>query len=457
MSSFLKKLNIIDSNNIEQDKIVKKLKPFFDNDNSIDSFSLKDLDNNEVDLDKFVKMISKAKKTDGYIARTCNNLLQKSLKTGWFFESRNEDFSNEVEKRFNELLFNSNLNPRGFIRQLLKNLIDYSNVFIYKIYNKNTKRLDSVWLFPSKGWKAKKIVGNIVLEWEFTSGDKTQKFTNDEIIHISYNKETHEIFGTPFMCSILEDVQLLRNIEAASIEDYFKYLSKKTIVKIGDKNSSGSAKEIESVAQYLNSLDENEDIVVSNRVDIGVIEPKYTPPEFILNTMRERTLAGLLSSNSQMGMSGSGRQDADTQETKESIIVSDFQENLEDQLNNTLIKELFKELHPNKYDFDNAVYFKFRKNQNEYERSNNHFLNLYNCGVISFDELRDKIQMNEKDFDENKSIDAIKFNWKKKESKLNQTKSNSMVSKPSVKLVKSLNQPSNQYGTNVNSKPSVKN
>lgn len=470
-NSIFEKLKIIDSTkSITENKLVKKLKSFF----GLNTFENREFNleqDESVEIDDLIRMISKAKKTDGYIARTSNSILQKSLKTGWFFESKKDSNATKIEEKFYDLLLDSGLNPRSFVRQLLKNLIDYSNVFIFKKYSED-KKLESLCIFPSKGWKPLKVIGEHVLEWEFSIGEKSLKFSDEQVVHIHYNKETHEIFGTPFMSSVLEDVQLLRNIESASIEDYWKYLSKKTIIQVGEKNSPGSQKEIEAVQRTLSGLDADEDLVVSSRVNVKIIEPSYHSPDFILGTMRERALAGLLSSNSQMGMSGNGRQDADTQETRESITVEDFQENLEDQLNNSIIKELVLECY-GVYNYKNAVFFKFRKSQNDYERANNHFLNLYNSGVISFDELRNKIQMPVSDFKEENSINAINFNYEEKTAKLNNelqlklAKQNSINSQKSVskpksntgaqKLTKSLNQPSNQHGTNPNSKKSVKN
>ncbi|MGL5752154.1 MAG: hypothetical protein ACRCXT_16595 [Paraclostridium sp.] len=464
-SNLINKLKDLDNKKRfeSNNKRVASVKKIFGS-SSYDGLNL-GLDDNEIDLDDLVNKISRAKKTDGYIARTSNSILQKSLKMGWFFESSKHENCKLVEKRFNDLMLLSGYNPRSFIRETLKNLIDYSNVFIVREYMDN--KLTSLTILPSIGWTPNKISGNLVTEWSFEYGETVKTFTNKEVIHLYYNKETHEVFGVPFMSSVLEDIQLLRDLESNSIEDYYKYLNKKTVFLVGNDKVPASEKEIREIKNLLNSLEDNEDLVLSGRVKVEIIEPKYIPPDFLVNSMKERSLAGLLSSKSQMGSGGSGRQDADTQETRETITVEDFQENLEDQLNNSIFREICLELF-NEYNSDLGVFFKFRRSQNEYERTNNHFLNLYHGGAISFNELRNKIQMNYQDFNEEESFEAYKNRalevTLQLESKYNPkpTNGSTTVSKPknnskgSVNTTKSLNTPSNQHGTKPNSKKSVK-
>lgn len=435
------------------------VKKIFSN-QSYESINLNGEDSN-IDLDDLVNKISKAKKTDGYIARTSNSILQKSLKMGWFFESRNNKNSKMIEKYFYDLLLNSGNNPRSFIREILKNLIDYSNVFIVKEYVNNT--LSTLTILPSLGWTPNDIVGNIVTEWNFEMGNATKNYSNKNVIHLTYNKETHEIFGVPFMASVLEDIQLLRDLEAYSIEDYYKYLNKKTIFLVGNDKVPATDKEIDELRNNINQLGENEDLILSGRVKVDILEPQYIAPDFLVKSMKERSLAGLLSSNAQMGSGASGRQDADTQENRETITVEDFQENLEDQLNNSLFRELCLELF-DEYDSESGVFFKFRKSQNDYERSNNHFLNLYHGGAISFNELRNKLQMNLDDFDSENTFETYKNKNLEETLRLEAKYSikTGTDSKPkssssgSQNLTKNLNTPSNQHGTSKNSKKTIK-
>lgn len=440
-------------------KKVSTIKKIF-NTTSYDSFDLNS-ENTNIDLDDLVTKISKAKKTDGYIARTSNSILQKSLKMGWFFESQNQKNAKVLETYFNDLMLNSCYNPRAFIRETLKNLIDYSNVFILKTYNND--KLESLTILPSMGWEPVDITGNVVTKWSFNMGDSSKEYTNKQVIHLTYNKETHEIFGVPFMSSILEDIQLLRDLEAYSIEDYYKYLNKKTIFSVGTDKVPATDKEIDDVRRLLNSVGDDEDLILSGRIKANILEPQYIAPDFLVKSMKERALAGLLSSNSQMGGSGNGRQDADTQETRETITVEDFQENLEDQLNNNLFRELCLECFGN-YNTKSGVFFKFRKSQNDYERSNNHFLNLYHGGGISFKELRNKLQLNYDDFNDDESYEAFKNKHleqtlileKKYAVKTSTDSKPKTGSSSSQNLTKNLNAPKNQHGTKPNSKKSVK-
>ena len=86
-------------------------------------------------LDDYYQIIKEAKKMDGYLARALSQISQKALKNGWSFHSENQKNIKVIEKRFHELLTNSNLNARSFLRDVVKNCVSYSNAFCLKSYN----------------------------------------------------------------------------------------------------------------------------------------------------------------------------------------------------------------------------------------------------------------------------------------------------------------------------------
>ena len=418
----------------------------------------------ENDLDDYYSIIKEAKKMDGYLARALSQIIQKALKNGWSFKSKNQKNIKVVEKRFNELLADSGLNTRSFLREIVKNCVSYSNAFVLKSYliKGSQKKLAFLTVMPVAGWEPLETRGPFVTKWQFTSNTgKTTVFDGKDIIHFHMNKEIDEVFGTPFISSVLEDAQLLRDLEGAVLEQYFSSTQKRTVFFVGTANSPGSEKEIDNLRNTLNNLDTNSDLIVTSRIKFEILEVEYKEPTKLLETFKERIFAGLLMSSSGMGISGAGRQDADTQETKESIIVEDFQDAIEDILNNTLLKEIsfeqFKSL-----DYETIVEFCFNENFNDKERSDNHYLNLYNSGVIDFNELREFLKLPSSSFNESKSIENKKLTIVEEEAKIAlkytpKVTTSSTSNKKAVNVTKSKATPTNQHGTKNTSKPSVKN
>ena len=418
----------------------------------------------ENDLDDYYSIIKEAKKMDGYLARALSQIIQKALKNGWSFKSKNQKNIKVVEKRFNELLADSGLNTRSFLREIVKNCVSYSNAFVLKSYliKGSQKKLAFLTIMPVAGWEPLETRGPFVTKWQFTSNTgKTTVFDGKDIIHFHMNKEIDEVFGTPFISSVLEDAQLLRDLEGAVLEQYFSSTQKRTVFFVGTANSPGSEKEIDNLRNTLNNLDTNSDLIVTSRIKFEILEVEYKEPTKLLETFKERIFAGLLMSSSGMGISGAGRQDADTQETKESIIVEDFQDAIEDILNNTLLKEIsfeqFKSL-----DYETIVEFCFNENFNDKERSDNHYLNLYNSGVIDFNELREFLKLPSSSFNESKSIERKKLTVTEEEAKIAlkytpKVITSSTSNKKAANVTKSKTTPTNQHGTKNTSKPSVKN
>jgi hypothetical protein len=326
-------------------------------------------------------------------------------------------------------------------------------------YNSREKVIEAITLMPTRGWSAKATLGPMVTKWEFQPrlNNSLHYYSNKEIIHLTYNKETDDVFGTPFVLSVLEDVQLLRDLEGSALEDYFQNMNKRTVVYVGNDQMPATEDEISKVTNFLSNLGADEDLVLSGRCKVEVLETQMNEPSLITDTLQKRIFAGLMASETQMGVSGAGRQDADTQAQKEIITVEEFQENLEDQLNNTLIRELCLEAFGS-FEGENLVLIKFGKSFDQAERINNHYMNMFLSGAIDFSELRRMIQMPELDFDESKSFMAIKQEYEKKMVELQGkiTAENNKAS-AAAKSINSKAQPENQNGKKTSSKPSVKN
>ena len=393
-------------------------------------------------IDEIIYIISNAKKTDGYIARASKNFLQKSLKTGFYFDGFDDNFALKINEKFEDLILRSGYTVRGFLRECLKNYIDFSNVYIYKSYsydNKKNEFLNQVLVMPSVGWTISKVIGTKVIEWKFESGSEMKTFSNEEIIHLTFNRENHEVFGTPFMMPTLEDVQILRELDAVAVEDYFDSIIKKTLVKVGDKSMPATENQLNAAKKTMQDASDQNDIVISGICDVTVLQPSYVNPDVVLKVSKERVMSGLQSSSTQMGITGSaGRQDADTQNSNTSVSVEDFQENLEDALTPTLIRELIIEETGKELTAKTNVQFKFLQTFDEQERKEKHYTHLFVQGMIDLDEARNSTGRNPKTIN------------------INRTYTKLYSSEPNGSAENASN-PTNQHGSTGTTKKSVKN
>ena len=393
-------------------------------------------------IDEIIYIISNAKKTDGYIARSSKNFLQKSLKTGFYFEGFDDVFAIKIQGKLINLILRSGYSVRGFFRECLKNYIDFSNVYIYKTYKTtkgNQEVLDQILIMPSVGWTANKMIGTKVIEWLYDNGSTVTKYSHEEIIHLTFNKESHEIFGTPFMLPTLEDVQLLRELESRAVEDYFDSTIKKTVVKVGSKDMPATEKQLKDTEIKMSQAQTSNDIVISGICEVDILQPSYVNPDVVLKASKERVMSGLQSSSTQMGITGSaGRQDADTQNSNTSVTVEDFQENLEDAINPTLIRELIIEETGLELTEQTIVEFKFLQTFDEQERKEKHYTHLFVQGVIDLDETRNSIGRNPKTINIAKTYTKL-YNSEPNGSAQNQSS------------------PTNQHGSTGTTKKSVKN
>ena len=451
---FLKKLQDID-NGVRyesENKMASRFKKVFGE-------SVNPLFMAQDDLSRYVEIISAAKKTDGFVARTLNQITQKALKSGWTFDSKNAKNTAVISDRFESLIIDSNLTVRSFLRDLIKNCVSYSNAFVLKTYEKDSfgkdKKIAKLTLLPSVGWTPKETSGPLVTKWGFSrSTSGATEYSSKDVIHFYLNKETHEIFGIPFIISVLEDLQLKRDLEGKAAENYFNFSNQRTFFKVGTPTQPASDKEVNTLTATLETLEEDDDLVLNGRIEPGILKTDFKEPTGILTTLNERIFAGLMMSSSGMGISGAGRQDADTQSSKETVTVEDFQEAIEDIINNTILRELCLEEFGG-FKPSTMVTFKFVNNFDQQERKNNHWLNQYQSGTIDFDEMRNKIGEPSYKFNAKKS-----FLNDKHQREIEKIKIAATVKPVTEKVsgtAQSKTTPSNQHGTKTGSTPSKKN
>lgn len=406
---------------------------------SNEPISLDDSDFNN-NLDNKIDEITRAKEVEGYISRVLANFREKAVKTGFYFESEKKENIDKVKNRLENILINSGSSTEMFLQECFSNYSSFGNVFVHKAINPLTEEIEKLTILPSKGWTPKKSYGVKVVEWEFNAGEITKKYTTKNVFHLFYEKETHHVFGVPVVNTALNDASILRELEGEMFQAYLDSLNTKTMLLVGDNNSKASQAELDEVTAKMNTVGPNEDYVLGGHIRIETIKPEFDPNGLqVVDAAKNRVLSSLRSSGTSVGEKGAGRQDADTLDSQDDVVVEDLQFSLENQLNVTIIRQICIELF-GEVTAENQVKIRFNKTFTTKERKEKHDIFKFLSGAITIEELR--AALGEADsFDEDRLYQNL---FAKEEG--------TTLGEASVKT-----NPTNQHGSKGNSKKSVKN
>ncbi|MGL5716466.1 MAG: hypothetical protein ACRCX2_25865 [Paraclostridium sp.] len=340
------------------------------------------------------------------LARVIRNISKGVLKNGYRFEcsERNVEIESAIKRKFDNLLMESGYEENEFLQETLMNLIKYSNVFVKPLRSGTTNKLIGVLNMQNKGFSVSKAIGTgIAKQYKFerkgvisgyvqTKADKAKLFNAPyDIWHCAFSKETDEVFGMPIWVSVIPIIKKYNYLISSSIDSYSDQSIEQTIFRVGlTKNGNVKPVTPESFNSLKNQLQHNqgEDIITDVPVDPVTVSKTYTSPDKILDVLSTQVIAGLFTSESQLGRSGAGRQDSETQQSNTDGIVLEFQKTLENFLNKTMIKEIAKELYPLEY-LKNPVKIKFIPAFNDTERLEKHAVFKFQGGIIDLDEARE--------------------------------------------------------------------
>lgn len=392
-----------------------------------------------VSMDKLIEYIKSEKTKQPLLNRTVNNIIKDTLKGDYIFQSvvGNETKSKLVKAKFEEILYNSALEPRAYLREVLTNIVSYSNNFTVPFFDEEMK-LRMILNLCNKGWTVKEKLCSVPVKWEFKtseqessyfdSGSISKTFNSKDVWHYTFNKESDEVFGMPLWASVIPLLNKYNHLLDDSIDSYSDQAIKKNIYIVGGSSKAASKgyTSPEDYATVYKELSQNidDDLITNVPIEVKTIEKTYTSPDKLLETLEFQIIAGLHSSRSQLGESGAGRQDADTQKENTLNIIEDFQENLEDFINRTFIRKICIDLF-NNYNEENVVKFKFEKTFNSVERTEKHAAFLFQAGLIDLDEARDRSYItgeiqNKKTFNELYGKSEINGSVQAKNSPVNQ-------------------------------------
>lgn len=440
--------------------------------------------------------IRDASESDSYIKISFSKYSYLIFKAGWKLKGENQQAVDYVYKRFKIMSFCTNKPMDILFQELADDLTRFSNAIILK------SRVDSIPGIKAKGALSKQIVGGYfrvdptsikikrdkfgnVLKYEQGRGENKKQFAVEDVIHMYYDKDANNSFGTPRIIAALDDVKLLRKIEGNIVALIHRFAMPLYQWKIGipQPGFQGTDTEINRTKREVESSSLDGLIITNEKTDIKAIgaEGNALNAEPYLRYFEDRVFSALGVSASQMGRGGA-KQDADSMEAQIHDTVKYIQRVMSVWIKESMINELLLEGGFDIFDPNNEVNFIFEEISLETKlKKENHEMLKYQSNVTTFEEARRKMGMKDNVDNEERlyqrmisdksSLDQIdrngqwqerlaKINSMTKENTENKAKTNSSAistsskksrntqkQKQPSKAVSTNNRPKNQYGT----------
>ena len=445
--------------------------------------------------------IRDASESDSYIKISFSKYSYLIFKAGWTFKSDNQEAIDYLNKRFKLMSYCTGKPMDILLQEIADDFTRYSNVILLK------SRVDSIPGVKATPFDSDQVVGGYcrvdpasvkikrdkygnVIKYEQGHGANKKQFFPRDVIHMYYDKDANNAFGTPRIIAALDDVKLLRKIEGNIVALIHRFSMPLYQWKIGipEVGFQGTDAEINRAKREVESSSLDGLIITNEKTEIKAIgaEGHALNAEPYLRYFEDRVFSALGVSASQMGRGGA-KQDADSMEAQIHDTVKFIQRTISTWIKETVITELLLEGGFNPFDGSADVDFAFEEISLETKlKKENHEMLKYQSNITTFEEARRKMGMKDEVEDEDRlyqrmiadksSLDQIDRNgeWQERLAKINAAKtaannsssssSSNSSSKSSVSTSKSKtrntsgqkqpskaatnnNRPQNQHGT----------
>lgn len=418
--------------------------------------------------------VKSAINTDSYIKVALDKTAQLVMKSGYKFESDNENALEYLRQRIAMMEFGSKIPFDVLLEEIARNLVYYSNCFVVK------SRIDKI----QGGLQAKPVLGKKPVGGYFImdptmveikrdkngtvsgyklSATEEKEFKADDVIHFYVDRDASNSFGTPRIISSLEDVKILRKIEGNTLSLIYRFSIPLYQMKIGlpETNFMATDNEISEAQKQINKMPMDGIIVTNERTQFLAIgaEGKAIDLSPYLSYYEKRVFTGLNVSEAMMGRGGS-KQDADSMEGLMHDTVKHYQIAMKAFIEKEIFNEILLEGGFNPiFNIEDRVNFKFNEiNLDSRVKYENHLINQFQTNAITFEEMRQGLGRDSDNVDENRLF----TNMITVPAALEQIQAKNIVATvtgngninngktPTVKgsgTVKSTANPTNQYGT----------
>lgn len=362
--------------------------------------------------------VKSAINTDSYIKVALDKTAQLIMKSGYKFESDNENALEYLRQRIAMMEFGSKIPFDILLEEIARNLVYYSNCFVVK------SRIDKI----QGGLQAKPVLGKKPVGGYFImdptmveikrdkngavsgyklSATEEKEFKADDVIHFYVDRDASNSFGTPRIISSLEDVKILRKIEGNTLSLIYRFSIPLYQMKIGlpETNFMATDNEISEAQKQINKMPMDGIIVTNERTQFLAIgaDGKAIDLSPYLSYYEKRVFTGLNVSEAMMGRGGS-KQDADSMEGLMHDTVKHYQIAMKAFIEKEIFNEILLEGGFNPiFNIEDRVNFKFNEiNLDSRVKYENHLINQFQTDAITFEEMRQGLGRDSDNVDENR-------------------------------------------------------
>ena len=371
--------------------------------------------------------IAKAKDVEAYFARAVERQRVLCMKQGWRIRGRDAERVRYVTRRVNEMMLVSGHTFRELLTEIFDNLVTFSNSFwVFKrddvrssggnirLHKRTYEPMAGVWAADPTTMQVKQSKSGLVERWRqvegastLSEGSNAKTFRPADVLHITTNRKTGWVFGTPYVVPVLDDMRLLRRMEELADIISHKHAFPLMVVKIGTEQKPADevmqpgglmVPEVEIAQNLIEQIDPEGGLVVTERYEIEMIgaENKALDLKPYLEYLEDRVKGGLRLSDIDLGRGDSANRNTAQSITQNLIdVCTELQGVVEEVLS---WKFFFMLLMEGDFNVDlsrpeeEMVYLDFPPIDTEEQRAEeNHAQGLYEGNVCTEDECRERM------------------------------------------------------------------
>lgn len=366
----------------------------------------RDFESPEFDLE----LINTVYNSEAYVRTAIDKYIELMFKAGWTISGKNPKAVNYIKTRLLLMAEATGIPVAQLFIEQAEDLVKYSNSITIKVRSNNYKFPPGISVKglnnkpPVVGYIPVNVVymsvkrdkyGNIK-EWkqEIPSTGEKKTFKPEDVIHMYYKREKGNVFGTPMLVPVIDDIRALRQAEENVLRLIYRNLFPFIHYQVGlpQEGYEGTDEEVQAVRAVVENMDFEGGLVTTERHKVTAIQTnQIINARPYLDYFEKRVFTGLGVSEVTMGRGGAANRGTAGEMTDlEKDRVKAFQRVHETFVNEFMIKELLLEggfdpvLNP-----EDLVEFRY----NEIDKDNqikheNHIVYLYEHNAITEDEMR---------------------------------------------------------------------
>lgn len=266
--------------------------------------------------------IDRAYDVDSYVRQGVDKYLELVTKQGWHLDSETREPVLYLKRRFTLMGIMTGKSFAILIDELLLDYIKYGNAFVIKKRGRLVEPIPGVppkgaggLKFPVLGYfradpKRMKPIWSAdnrkLLSWEYQPPNgKAISYPIGEVIHLPFNVQAGQVWGSPGLQPVLEDIRAYRQCEEYVLKLLYKHLNPLMHHEVPDVmgNHQGRQEDVDSAHAAHTTVAPDGFIITppGHKIQMIGAESKSLRGEGYMQLMRERIYAGLVVNAVAMG------------------------------------------------------------------------------------------------------------------------------------------------------------